>query len=314
MKKADLARPLALITFTCAPCKHTWKAEPARVAADPDSEHHPHAYFAPCPQCRQECGQAQYERALLKAWANATGPRTPEGIAATSRNLAGHPTPEEAKLTRFNAMQHGLAARTATYYPAKPDGYAFCSACDVDRVWCKAQPACVKRTELFMLHHAAFEQGRPEHLKGIYADMQAGIFALVQQLIQTIIGDGVKITAPQYYTDKDGSMLLATYHDDNGEKHTVYDVQAHPLFRPLGELLSRNNLTLADMGVTQKVIEDRQEEMGRLASQDASRELVGDFLRNQDQRMRALEGLFRQAAVHRDSDPVLLEHRAEGEG
>ena len=124
----------------------------------------------------------------MKAWANATGPRTEEGKAATAANLEGHPTKEEAQRTRFNAMKHGLAARTATYFPAKYDGYEFCSTCDVDRNFCASQPACVKKTELFMLHHAAFEQRNPKHLMGIYSDLQASVLAVVQQIIQTIVG------------------------------------------------------------------------------------------------------------------------------
>jgi hypothetical protein len=69
-------------------------------------------------------------------------------------------------------MKHGLSACTATYFPAKPDGYAFCKTCDVDRVFCASQHACIKKTELFMLHHAAFEQRNPKHLMDTYSDLQ----------------------------------------------------------------------------------------------------------------------------------------------
>jgi hypothetical protein len=59
-------------------------------------------------------------------------PVTAEGKAAAAKNLEGHPTPQESRLTRFNAMKHGMEARTATYFPAKPGKYAFCEGCDVD--------------------------------------------------------------------------------------------------------------------------------------------------------------------------------------
>jgi hypothetical protein len=115
----------------------------------PDLDHHPYIYYGECPHCGSECEQAGWERGLLKAWASSTGPRTDEGKAASAANLEGHPTKEEAQRTRFNAMKHGLAAGAATYFPAKPDGYAFCVTWDVDRVFCQSQPACVKKTELF---------------------------------------------------------------------------------------------------------------------------------------------------------------------
>lgn len=118
MPKKDLSHALPEVTFHCRPSNYTFKAEPARIQDDPDQEHHPFQYFAQCSYCSDEAPQAQHERSLLKAWANATGPRTAEGKAATARNLEGHPTPEEALRTRFNAMKHGLCAQEATYFPA----------------------------------------------------------------------------------------------------------------------------------------------------------------------------------------------------
>ncbi|MBP6895663.1 MAG: DNA adenine methylase [Pseudacidovorax sp.] len=41
-----------------------------------------------------------------------------------------------------------MAARTATYFPAKPDRYAFCEGCEVNRLWCSEQPACVKQSAI----------------------------------------------------------------------------------------------------------------------------------------------------------------------
>ncbi|MCW5627162.1 MAG: hypothetical protein KIT73_20765, partial [Burkholderiales bacterium] len=134
MGKHDPSRPLSEVTFSCRQCYggRTFKASPDRVEDAPEDPVHPWRYFAACPQCGAEVEQAQYERALLKAWLNATGPRTAEGKAATAANLEGHPTAEEALRTRFNAMKHGMSARVATYFPAKPDGYAHCSGCEVD--------------------------------------------------------------------------------------------------------------------------------------------------------------------------------------
>lgn len=303
-------QPLSEVTFRCAVCRSAFSGAPDVVEEDPEREHHPWAYFKTC-RCGARAEQAHWERSLLKAWANATGPNTPEGLAATAKNLEGHPTPEEARRTRFNGMKHGLNARVATYFPSKPDGYAFCKACDIDRGWCADQPACVKQTQLFMSHHAAFESRNPKHLTGIYADLQASVMAVLQQILQTIIADGVKISTPEWYTDKEtGRVLIAEYLDVDGRRQTIYNIEAHPLFKPLGELLSRNSLSLQDMGMSTKAIESDLEEMGALSPQEVgSREAISAFVDQQAKALADLRGLMERSATERDTDPVLIEYR-----
>lgn len=311
----DRTDPVSLVVFRCKVCQSNFEAAPARVEACPEQEYHPFAYFCPCPTCHGEAEQVYWERSLFKAWSNATGPKTAEGMAATAANLEGHPTQEEAKRTRFNAMKHGLAARTATYFPAKPDGYDFCTGCDVDRVYCSEQPACVKKTELFMLHHAAFEQRNPKHLMGIYADLQASLFAVLQQILQTIVADGVKINSPQWYTDREtGKILVAEYIDEKGKPRILTEINAHPLFRPLGEILSRAGLTLSDMGMTMKAIEDEQE-MGRLAADNAqAQDSMLEFGRRQVEALENLQGTIERARLQKGRDPVLIEHQEQNGG
>ncbi len=311
----DRSKPLSEITFYCSPCYRTFKAEPSRIEDTPDLTHHPFTYHGECPHCGTECEQVGWEKGLMKAWANATGPRTEEGKAATAANLEGHPTKEESQRTRFNAMKHGLSARTATYFPAKPDGYAFCVTCDVNRIFCASQPACVKKTELFMLHHAAFEQRNPKHLMGIYSDLQASVLAVVQQIIQTIVGDGVKIEAPQWYIDKESQRLvIAEYIDEHGDRKIIKDISAHPLFRPLGELLTRANLSLADMGMTQKVIESEDQEVGRLAHEQESREGVDAYRQRTMQILESMAEKVMRANKQTDTDPILVEYQQESGG
>lgn len=323
--KSDYSKPLSKVSFHCARCKWTFDAAPSRVDNVPDQEHHPYAYFAQCEICHEEIVQSPWERALIKAWQNATGPKTPEGKAATAANLEGHPTPEEAKRTRFNAMKHGLYAQTATYFPAKPDGYSFCKGCDVERDWCREQPACVKQTETFMLHQAAFEQRDPKRLTGIYGNLQAALFAVLQQILQTIIADGVKITTPVWY-QYEGRFYLAEYDEATsigayglkdehlvGSRRRVVDITAHPLFKPLGDLLSKANLSLADMGMTTKVLEQAEDfETGFKKGGDAPD--LGDV---QKKAVAALENLAQKVEAARlatDRDPILVEFRqAQGE-
>lgn len=306
--------PRAEVTFQCRECRRTFSAPPGRVEDAPELDHHPWRYSADCPGCGVEVVQAPWERALLKAWQNATGPRTAEGKAATAANLEGHPTPEESRRTRFNAMKHGLSAKTATYFPAKPDGYPHCSSCEVDRAWCAQQPACVKKTELFMMHQAAFEQRDPKLLMGIYSDLQGAIFAVLQQILQTIIADGVKLTTPQYYTDKEGVMILAQYTDQDGKLRQIYDIESHPLFKPLGELLSRTGLSLADMGMTTKVLDQQDDEMGRLADEQKAKESLTDYQRKQVEAMRLLADRLDRGRSSTERDPVLIEYKQETGG
>ncbi len=321
MPKSDRSRPLGEITFVCAHCLHddgenkkrsfTFKAAPARVEEDPEQPHHPWRYIGACPNCKAQCAQAPFERALFKAWANATGPVTPEGKAAVAENIKGHPTPEEAKRTRFNAMQHGLNARVATYFPAKPDGYAFCSSCEVNRGWCAAQPACVKRTEHFMLHHAAFDQRDPRHLMPIYADTHAALYSVLQMILQQVIADGVKITAPAWFNDKDGGFHLCEYDAGDGTMKKIMDISAHPLLKPLGELIKSANLSLGDMGMTMKAAESEDEDLGQLTGKDLPKEGLTEFQNRVLGVMEGLGGKMDRAKQQTDQDPVLLEYNQQ---
>lgn len=312
MAKKDTYQPLVEVTFRCKPCAATFKAAPARVEDWADDALHPWRYFCACPDCGAEAEQAGFERGLIRAWRSATGPKTAEGIAATAQNLVGHPTPEEALRTRFNRMKHGLNARVATYFPAKPDGYAFCQGCKVDRDFCAEQPACQHQTQHFMLHHAAFEQRNPKHLQGIYADFHGALMATISECLRRIIGEGVTLSTPQTYVDKDGNCLVVQYYDESGQQHTVYDVAAHPLFKPVGELISRVGLSLADMGMTARQVEDEDEVLGRLRAEGEQRATIEEFASRQAKALEGLTSVIQRAQARQNADPVLIEHRSMG--
>jgi len=141
----DWTAQLLTVDFRCGVCKHAWQDEPDLIEDAPDLEHHPYRYFGDCPVCHAEHQpQAAWARALMKAHQMSTGPKTAEGMAAVRKNLEGHPNSEAVLRTRFNAMKHGMSAKTATYFPAKPDGYNFCKQWDVNRTWCGQQAACSK--------------------------------------------------------------------------------------------------------------------------------------------------------------------------
>lgn len=314
--KRDWSNALDTVNFRCTVCRHTWDSPPDLVEPDesPEAAHHPYQYWADCPVCEASSQpQVAWERSLMKAHQLSTGPKTPEGQAATAANLAGHPTAEEALRTRFNAMKHGLNARVASYFPAKPDGYAFCSGCDVDRYWCSQQPACSKQTELFMLHNAAFEQRNPKALGKIHGDLHAALVASLQMCLQAVLGIGVLISTPRVHVDKDGRCVNVTYLDVNGEKQQVMDIAANPAFKPIADLVTRLGLSLSDLGMTVKAQEDDEAGLrGRLGDATVKAPEMLEAFSNRMaaalEKMPALVEASRKAAAQ---DPVLLEHQEQ---
>lgn len=315
MPSKDWSEQLRHVNFQCGNCRRGFSGVPDLVEDDPETEWHPHRYYANCPRCGAENQpQANWERALMKAHQESTGPVTPQGRAASASNLAGHPTPEEARLTRFNAMKHGLSARVATFFPARPGKYTFCETCDVDPVWCANQPACAKQTELFMLHHAAVEQRDPKHLGRIHADVVAALTAALQMCLQTVLADGVVIKTPKVELSRDGVPVTLSYVDANGEKQFVYDYHSNPAFKPIADLVSRLGLSMTDLGLTYRATEaDDPAGVGALALEQGSKESLEDFGRRMTDSMAAMRERLAAAASRKRQDPVLIEHEAQGD-
>lgn len=240
-----------------------------------------------------ETHQAGWEFGLLKAWARATGPKTPEG----------------QRRSRFNALKHGLFARTATYFPARPGGYAQCEGCDLRDTVCHEQVACLRRTELFLKHHAAFEAGDPGMLTALRADTQAAVQALINDMILAISADGgPRIKEISWYYDKDGGFHLAQWLDEHGELRQIYELKAHPLLKVLIDFLARNSMSLADMEMTPKSQDEAEQMRGYL---DGAQGAQHDALEFQRRQTAALEGLREMIARSQEKtrrDPVLIEH------
>ena len=310
----DWSAQIPTVNFRCGACRRAFEGIPDLVEDAPDLPWHPFAYFAHCPHCGAEHQpQAAWEKALLKAHQHSTGPKTAEGKAATSANLAGHPTPNETLRTRFNAMKHGAFARTATYFPAKAGGYSFCDRCDVDRGWCAKQPACVKQTEIFMLHHAAFEQRDPKVLMALHADMHAALMATLQMCMQEVLGLGVLIKAPKVELDREGRPVTLTYTAADGSKQYIYNYTANPAFKPLTELLTRIGLSMSDLGMTVKATEEEEERnLGRLSLDADAKETLSAFGQRMLEATRNAKDLIVQAQQAKEKDPVLIEHKARG--
>jgi hypothetical protein len=308
----DWTAQLSMVNFRCDVCKHAWEDEPDLIEEAPELEHHPYRYFGDCPVCHAELQpQASWARALMKAHQASTGPRTPEGIARAAKNLEGHPNAEAQLRTRFNAMKHGMAAKTATYFPAKPDGYSFCAQCETNRTWCGQQAACVKQTEIFMLHHAAFESRNPRVLSGIHADLQAGLTAMLQMLMQGALADGVVIKQPKVELDREGNSVTLTYLDEAGKRQYIYDHHAHPALKAISVFVSRLGLSMNDLGMTVRASDPEGEDSGGvLKLDDDTRETLSDFNRRMLGVMAGAKEMLDQAGKATKADPVLMAHEA----
>lgn len=300
------------VQFKCLDCEHLFDAAPARVEDAPEDTWHPWRYYATCPRCGEECTQSPQSRHLLKLWASATGPKTPEGKARSAANLDGHPTPEEAQRTRFNALKHGLNARVARFWPARPGQYPQCINCELFiNAKCRAGDPCQKKTELFLRHHIAFETGDPKLLGELRSDLHANLTAIIEDLILGVIAEGSTLKTPEWFYDKEGGFHLAQYrHENTGEMVQIYKIENHPSIKLIGELVSRFGLDLNSQGMTPKVQDDNDVVRGFL---DAKAEETGALLEHQQRQTLALEnltGMIERSRERSRRDPVLLEHQA----
>lgn len=302
------------VRFACDTCGHEFSGAPDRVIDRPEDDWHPWDYERECPACEAVARQDPQERRMLKMWASATGPRTAEGKARSAANLDGHPTPEEAKRTRFNAMRHGLAAKTATYFPAMPGRYSECQHCPYFVDCSPADVACRTKTELFMRHHVAFESGDPGLLNSLRANLQAAVTAIIDDIVRTIITDGTTLRSPAWYYDKEGGFHLAEYTDDRGERKVIQEIKEHPLLKRLSDLLAKNNMSMGDLAMTPKVRDEAEQLGGALEEEGQSREKLLEYQERQTQSLEGLRGLLERSAQRAEMDPVLIEHSDGDDG
>lgn len=301
---------LDVVKFHCRDCGHRWSGAPGRVVDVPDRSHHPWDYSASCPECGEEAEQDANERALLKAWANATGPRSPEGLERTAKNLEGHPTPEEARRTRFNAMKHGAFAETAKYFPARPGKYPDCDGCPYfSNCGLDGNIACQRKTELFLRHHVAFDAQDPTMLQGLRASMHAAVAAILDMIMQSIISRGVELETPAWYYDKDGGFHLAEYTDTYGERQLIMEVREHPLLKRMSEIIKSTGMTLADSGMTVAAQQEQDSISGHLEGQESDRQTLLDYQREQAKALTGMQSLLERASKRRDEDPIAIEHQ-----
>jgi hypothetical protein len=308
----DADKQKDFVTFYCKDCKYKFAGKPDFVESAPAETGHPFLYFKKCPICREDSPQAYWERNLLKAWANSTGPKTEAGKAASAANLDGHPTPDEALLTRFNAMKHGLNADVATYYPASPGKYPECESCEFKDSICTDEVACLKKMDLFFKHHVAFDTKDPGKLMGLRANTQAAIQSIIDSMILIIAQDGgPRIKEPIWSRDNEGFVKLVQYFDiEQNEIVSLVEHKAHPLLKPLMDFLSKNKMTLEDIGMTPKMQEEQAILSGFIDNtQPASATALEDFRERTEESLSGMREMIERSQETTKNDSILIEHQ-----
>ena len=286
--------PLKTAAFRCLN-KHNFEAIVDRVEDNDNKPHHPFNYFAKCPECGVEASQAHWEVNLIKAHSKATGPKTEGGKSQSTNNLLGHNTDN----TRWNAVKHGLFARVATFYPARPGKYPHCDNCEHLNNGCEAQSACLKRTELFMKHDIAFKTNNPSLLRKNRSDIQAAFSAILNDIILAITTTGVEIRTPKYYINpKTGKAELVYYLDESGERQVIEDISENPMLKRMIDFMQRNSLTLDDMGMTQKAQEEISLSGQLVETQQIGTQSAIEFQQKQQSQNQQLLDLINQGRVN----------------
>ncbi len=287
--------PEDTVAFHCRACGHRFKAAPGAVTENSAAPWHPWAYSADCPRCDAEAEPAAWWLNLLKAYANSTGPTTPEGI----------------RRTRFNRMTHGLTAKVATHWPARPGQYDHCNGCrHLEDLECLEFGGCLTRTELLLRHLMAFEARDPGLLQGLAAERQAKVAALLDDMLLSIVRRGVDWEIDDWYSDKDGGFHLAEYVDEEtGQKIRIKKQVINGLLKPFMDWIQKNGMTLTDQGMTPKVQEDNAVLEGQLADESDARDSQTEYAERQTKALENLAGMIEASRAELERDPILREHR-----
>jgi hypothetical protein len=306
--KHDPANPLEEVHFICRPCKHTFACEPGRVEEAPERTAHPWMYFANCPQCDAESPQQPWEMGLMASYGKHTGPKTDEGKARVTKNIDGYPTPEQTKRLRFNSLKHGMYADVLEFFPARPGQYLQCKNCQIDRDTCLSNTICAKEADRAMRYQIAFDENDPSQLRDIYANNQSRMQSILDNMMLSIINTGTELKSPVYVNDKDGGVHFVEKVDENGTVQPLVDVKAHPLLKNLGDFISKNSLSMADMGMTPKLNVEEEPLQGNLDSSDSKADELLNYQAEQTEALKSLRDMIAESQKKTANDPILIEH------
>lgn len=285
------------IAFHCAfsrgGCGARFKAKKYESEPYPEREWLQVNYYANCPRCGELAKQAAWQLAQWKAIHDngQPGPATEIGKDKI-RSAQKERDPESYRISRFNRMTHGMSAKVANTYPARPGRYDDCESCQWLNNGCgDAFSECIKKLELFLQFHVAGQEGNGRLLQDLLSQDQAGLAAIRSSMIRSVAKHGVMFESPEWVYDKEKGVQIAEYQDESGDRRIIKKSEVNPLIKPLTELIARNHTTLADMGLTPGVKEDEKKLPGYLDDDD--RESVAEVearLTEQTDMLRKLMG------------------------
>ena len=89
---------------------------------------------------------------------------------------------------------------------------------------------------------------------------------------------------------------------------------AKRLLRSLQDFLSKNGMSLADMGMTPRVIEQEEAALGKLAQDGESQQSLLEYSQRQALALENLADLAKRANAKKQQDPVLIEYQQQNGG
>ena len=277
-------------------CGHRWQSREYETEPLPSRDWYPFKHISECPDCGLPAGrQASWELGQWKLIHDGQkpGPATPEGLAKISEAQRER-DPASYQNSRFNRLKNFSTAQVADFYPAVPGRYANCEGCEWRFNGCGTEfDHCLKRFESFHVVNMAMQSGNASLLSTLQAKNQAGVIAILQDMIRGVATKGVMIETPEFFVDKEsGRVKLAEYTDQFGQTQRITKLEANPLLAPLIQFISKNGMSLTDLNMTPKTSADEAILKGNLDDSAANRETFEESVAMQREQMSKLMGLI----------------------
>ena len=85
-------------------------------------------------------------------------------------------------------------------------------------------------------------------------------------------------------------------------------MKANPLLKHIFDLIGKNNLSLSDLGMTQKVKDETDIQMGKLQQEGTEKQSLLAFQEKQAEQLGRLGDMLKASKENLKKDPILIEH------